>query len=67
VDQIHRDVLHLLRFSLEHPPKAAPVMFPMFAREEIDRLYEIPREVREKVWKNRHRPEYRSLLESRIG
>ena len=66
MDQNHRDVLHLLRFSLEHPLNAAPMMFPMFATDEIERLYQIPRAVRQRVWENRFRPEYRSLLESRI-
>ena len=64
MDQFHRDVLQLLRFSLDHPPGAAPLIFPMFRPDQIRGLYEIPRESRERIWRNRQRPEYLSLFES---
>lgn len=62
VDQFQRDILHLLRFSLEHPADAAPVIFPMFDAGQIQRLYAIPRDARARIWTNRDRPEYRALL-----
>jgi hypothetical protein len=63
LDQFHRDVLDLLHFSLRHDPPAAHTFFPMFTPEQIRALYEIPREVRERIWAKRARPEYRSLFE----
>src|SRR5688500_12392404 len=53
MDQFHRDVLQLLRYSLKHSAAAAPLLFPMFNREQIQRLYDIPVETREKIWLNR--------------
>lgn len=62
MDQFNRDVLHLLRFSLLHPPEAAPVLFPMFTREQIRQLYAIPLATRRKVWENRADPAYRAMF-----
>lgn len=64
MDQFHRDVLQLLRFSLDHPPATAPMFFPMFRPEQIRALYDIPAEKRERIWQNRQQPEYLSLFES---
>ena len=64
MDQFHRDVLELLRFSLDHPPAAAPLIFPMFRAEQIRALYEIPLERRQRIWRDRQKPEYLSLFES---
>jgi hypothetical protein len=63
LDQLQRDALQLLQFSLGHPVTVAPLLFPMFRREQIEALYRIPLETREKIWKNRNRPEYRSVLQ----
>jgi hypothetical protein len=63
MDQFHRDVLQLLRYSLKHSAAAAPLLFPMFDREQIKRLYDIPIETREKIWRNRDDPKYRSLFD----
>lgn len=63
MDQFHRDVFELLRFSLRHEASAAQLFFPMFRPEQIRSLYEIPLDVRERVWANRALPEYRSLFE----
>lgn len=63
MDQFHRDVFELLRFSLRHEPAAAQLCFPMFKAEQIRSLYEIPLEVRERVWANRTHPEYPSLFD----
>lgn len=62
MDQFHRDVMHLLRFSLLHPATAAPLLFPMFDQDQIRKLYEIPLETRERVWRDRDKPELRSLF-----
>lgn len=63
MDQFNRDVLELLSFSLRHEAAAAQLCFPMFKREHIRSLYDIPREVRERIWANRALPEYRSLFD----
>lgn len=62
MDQFHRDVFELLSFSLRHEAAAAQLFFPMFNAEQIRSLYEIPFEVRERIWANRALPEYRSLF-----
>ncbi len=62
MDQLRRDVLELLRFSLAHPPEAAPLFFPMFRPEEIRALYDIPATTRQRIWTNRNRAEYQSLI-----
>lgn len=62
MDQFHRDVMHLLRFSLQHPATAAPLLFPMFDQDQIRKLYEIPLKTRERVWRDRDRPELKSLF-----
>ena len=64
MDQFHRDVLQLLRFSLDHPSAAAPLIVPMFRPEQIRALYEIPLERRQRIWRDRQKPEYLSLFES---
>ena len=69
MDQLHRDVLELLRFSLAHPPEAARLFFPMFRPEEIRTLYDIPSEARQRIWANRNHSDYQSLFvaETREG
>ncbi len=67
MDQLHRDVLELLRFSLSHPPESAPLFFPMFRPEEIRALYEIPVETRERIWTHRNQADYRSLFAVRAA
>ena len=62
MDQLHRDVLELIRYSLSHPPGAAGFFFPMFRPEQIESLYAIPHEVRERIWKNRSNPAYQALF-----
>lgn len=56
--------MHLLRFSLEHPVGAAPVLFPMFEAKQIERLYAIPLPTRERIWRKRDLPEYRELIQA---
>jgi hypothetical protein len=63
MDQFHRDVFELLSFSLRQPASTAQLFFPMFKPEQIRSLYEIPLEVRERIWANRTLPEYRSLFD----
>ena len=63
MDQFHRDAFELLRFSLRHEAAAAQPFFPMFRSEQIRALYDIPLDARERIWKNRNSPEYRSLFE----
>lgn len=65
MDQLHRDVLELLRFSLAHPPESAPLFFPMFRPEEIRALYEIPIETRQRIWTNRNHADFQSLFAAR--
>lgn len=64
MDQLARDVLELLRFSLRHPPEAAHRFFPMFRPEQIRALYEVPAETRERIWNDRNSPEIRFLFET---
>jgi hypothetical protein len=64
MDQLARDVLELLRFSLRHPPEAAHRFFPMFQPEQIRALYDIPEETRERIWNERTNPEIRFLFET---
>jgi hypothetical protein len=64
MDQLHRDVLELIRFSLRHPPEAAHRFFPMFQPEQIRALYDIPAETRERIWNERTRPEIRFLFDA---
>jgi hypothetical protein len=63
MDQFHRDVFELLRFSLRHEAAAAQLFFPMFRAEQIGALYRIPLETRERIWANRTQPEYRALFD----
>jgi hypothetical protein len=63
LDQLQRDALQLLQFSLTHPITVAPLLFPMFRRDQIQGLYDIPLPMREKIWRNRNRPEYQSILQ----
>lgn len=53
MDQLQRDVLELLRFSLAHGPESARLFFPMFRPEEIQALYRIPHSTRERLWNSR--------------
>ena len=62
MDQFHRDVMHLLRFSLQHPASAAPLLYPMFNPDQIRKPYEIPLETRERLWRDRDKPELKSLF-----
>jgi hypothetical protein len=64
MDQLARDVLELLRFSLGHPPESAHRFFPMFQPEQIRALYDIPDGTRERIWNERNRPEIRFLFET---
>ncbi|HET7322449.1 MAG TPA: hypothetical protein VFI96_08155 [Longimicrobiaceae bacterium] len=66
MDQLQRDVLELLNFSLAHPPFAARFFFPMFGAEQIEALYAIPEETRQRIWANRTRPEFRTLFEGAL-
>lgn len=62
MDQLQRDVLELLRYSLHHDPAAARLLFPRFEEAQIRALYEIPAATRERIWSRRAEPRYRSLF-----